>query len=84
MLPEEVGVCKPFFEDPPNQRQQQKGVRTWADEMMLVCDLCCLAPAWIDDHELSAATSDCAQPFRRVGQVQQCALADHRISAQDQ
>jgi hypothetical protein len=74
----------PFREEHVHHREQEGGVGTGYDEVMLVGARRRLAAARIHHDELAASGSQCRQALADARRRHQAAVRDHRVRAQDE
>jgi len=67
-----------------DQCEQKRRVGGGSDEMVLTGQLGRLGAAWVDHHDLAAASRHRLQAARGIGHGHEAAVRDHRVGADDE
>ena len=76
-------VGKALGEHHRDEREERKGIRAWADEVVLICVLGSTGAPWVDHDDLAASLADPADAPAHVGRGQKAAVRDQRVRAPD-
>ncbi len=84
MLLQATGTDESFGEERVDHAEQQPGIGSRLDEVMLAGLQGCARAPWINHDDLAAALLDAPQPSAHIWRRQQAAVGDERVGAEDQ